>query len=451
MGAFGLAAGVLGSPVLGALVDSRRELRKQFLLGLTLTCFITYSLIVPIVLLPEDLRFIIALIIYTLNQFSGSSVFSLLDAIVVGLVPQNAYGKLRLWCSVGYGTAAGMVGVVAILVDGANNSTGSNSTQTVMNRTDPIMNDTLTSIDWLPYVTHFVPGLLCSLIVVGLMALLRDTGTENDNRSKEDEKDDADIAQLSDEDSSSGISLDEADPSINSEILGSTYQEPDGFFKKLTRVPCSIDLVLFLMIILCCGLYMGFLTTFLFLFIKNVLHGSQLIMGICILVNCASEVPVFFFSEKVLNRLSPDWAICISLFAYVIRFGLYWIFTVLLVPAPFIFFAECLHGLTFALMWSATVSKATEMMSKINLINFGIGLITAIFGSGTALGALIAGSLLKKFEILQLWQGSTILTAVLTVLWIFYSWYAKRKRDQLPDGTRALDDDENSDKSDKTE
>lgn len=157
-------------------------------------------------------------------------------------------------------------------------------------------------------------------------------------------------------------------------------------------------------------------------------------MGLSVLVNCISEVPVFFFSDKVLNKVSPDWAIAVSLIAYTIRFGLYWLFAALSVNPAFILFSEALHGITFALMWSAAISKVTEMMAKINLINFGVGLITAIFGSGTAMGALLAGSMLGVLGMLDIWMGATCLAAGLTVIWVFYLWltsYLNKKKGEV--------------------
>jgi hypothetical protein len=459
-------------------VDSRRERRKQFLIGLALTCFLTYALVVPLALLPPALRFPSALLVYTLNQFSGSSVSSLLDAIVVSLVPASAYGKLRLWCSVGYGSSAGLVGIAMILIGGektpAGKATdespgGQNNTGIVCpNATHGNFSESfgvsgnfsefcnVTSVDWMPYVTHFVPGLLCSLVVVGLALLLEDKGRdpelvvveeeegagggregrdtsiqglmkeEGEEMSERDvggdDEDSSSSSPFSSSSSSSGLSLD--DPSSPSSL--STYEEPESFLSKLRRVPWSFDLALFIAILLSCGSFLGLISNFLFLFIEGTLHGSQLIMGLCVLVNCVAEVPVFFFSEKLLTRVSADWALCLSLASYVLRFSLYSLFTSLRPPAPFILIPEALHGIAFALLWCATIQKITEISEKFNLVNFGVGSASALLSGGMATGALLSGTLLGKVPILVLWMIGTGVSGVLFILWGFYSWYNSR-------------------------
>lgn len=272
IGSFGLAAGVLSSPILGGIVDASREWRKRFLIGLTVVGFLTYASLIPIALLPSDALFVVALAVCTLNQFAGASVTSLLDAIVVGLVPQNAYGKLRLWCSVGYGASAGAVGLITILVEGQGN-TASDGTPT--NETK-VTNGTATNeVDWMPYITHFVPGLVCSFTLLVLTIFLQDSPKMSTNEGDEDVGME-DFAKRSNHSSSESVHLDsDSEEQMTKEYPILSPVEAEGFCTKLSRVPFSLDLLLFVIIILCCGAYMGLVATFLFIFIEKTLNGTE--------------------------------------------------------------------------------------------------------------------------------------------------------------------------------
>lgn len=259
------------------------------------------------------------------------------------------------------------------------------------------------TIAWLPYVTHFAPGFFCGFVALALMFLLDDsnTGTMHvepiDNTSIQE-------SEVCTESTKLKIPEDE-----NGEM---------SFLSKLKQVPRTLDMFLFIVIIFICGCCMGLVATFLFLFIKNELQGDQLVMGVSVLVTCAFEIPVFFFSEHVLNKLSSDWTLMVSLLAYILRFGLYWLLSVYRWNAWWIMFPEMLHGFTFALMWCSAVAKATKTIAGLNLTNFAVGFITGVLTSGNVAGALVVGALLKHgVSFLWVWQGGTYIMAGVTLIW----------------------------------
>jgi MFS family permease len=374
-------AGMLGSPLWGALADSGKGRRKKIMIGLSLASLMSAVALVPIGLLaPAGTQFALTLFVCCVSTFAGGSIGSLLDGIVVEQVPKNAYGKLRLWCAVGYGSASGTVGLAMLYVD--------------------------STIKWLPYVTHFAPGVLCALVSMGMMFFLEDSPSR-------------------------GTHPDETFPSIQDEQT--RLKEPDteeiSFLEKLKKVPRTLDMFLFIIVIFICGCCMGLVGTFLFLFIEKALNGTQLVMGVSVLVTCAFEVPVFFSSEYVLNRMSPDWALVISLIAYILRFGLYWLLSVFQWNAWFILLPEMLHGFTFALMWCSAVAKATKTISGLNLTNFAVGFISAVLTSGNVAGTLAVGALLNHgVSYVWVWQGGTYVMAAVTVIWIIKVTYSSHTK-----------------------
>jgi len=200
-------------------------------------------------------------------------------------------------------------------------------------------------------------------------------------------------------------------------------EEQTSFLDQLKQIPWNMDLILFLIVIFVCGWCMGFVATFLFIFIKDTLNGTQLIMGISVLVTCCFEIPVFYYSKELLDRVSPDWTITISLFAYVLRFGLYWSFARFLVNPWFILIPEILHGFTFALMWCSAVAKITKSVSNLNITNFAIGFISSVLTFGNVSGSITGGIMLRQgIPMSWIWEGGACLVSVVTFVWCLKSF-----------------------------
>eukprot|EP01127_Copromyxa_protea_P014281 TRINITY_DN3952_c0_g1_i1.p1 TRINITY_DN3952_c0_g1~~TRINITY_DN3952_c0_g1_i1.p1 ORF type:complete len:455 (-),score=59.77 TRINITY_DN3952_c0_g1_i1:91-1266(-) len=375
---------MLGSPLWGALADTKEGRRKKIMIGLASVSLLCVSSLVPVALwAPKHMQFGLALTASCLSSFSGGSVGSLLDAIVVEQVPKNAYGRLRLWCAVGYGSSAGIIGLAMLYVG--------------------------SDITWLPYVTHFAPGLLCGLVALSLMFFLEDGEKKGSSSSDVDDNFRLSVQGEDKDETKKGL-LDEKSDS--------------GFLDKISRVPRTLDMFLFIIVVFICGSCMGLVSTFLFLFIRNELQGDQLVMGVSVLFTCALEVPVFYFSENILNLMTADWSLVISLVAYIVRFGLYWLLAVFRWNAWLILVPELLHGFTFALMWCSVVAKATKAISGLGLTNFAVGFVTGVLTSGNVAGALVGGALLNHgVSYLWIWLGSTYMMGVVTVLWTLkVSW-----------------------------
>jgi PPP family 3-phenylpropionic acid transporter len=156
----------------------------------------------------------------------------------------------------------------------------------------------------------------------------------------------------------------------------------------LRRLAADRRLVVFLVTVFISGLGMSTVHSFLFLYMKD-LGASAGLMGLSLTVATVSELPVFFFSDRLLRRLGPRGVLLISLAAYVVRLLAY-----AAMPAPaWVLAINLLHGLTFSAMWVAGVSYANQIAPP------GMGAtVQGLFGGvsmglGAAMGAFSGGAL----------------------------------------------------------
>ncbi len=119
--------------------------------------------------------------------------------------------------------------------------------------------------------------------------------------------------------------------------------------------------------------------------------------GVSVTVTTAFEIPVFFFSKSILERVSVEWLVSVSLFAYCIRILSYYLFALFRPSAYYAFFSETLHGLTFALLWAATVARAQALV-KAGISKSGLTMAVAsgLSAVGRAGGSFGAGAALAQ-------------------------------------------------------
>jgi hypothetical protein len=85
------------------------------------------------------------------------------------------------------------------------------------------------------------------------------------------------------------------------------------------------------------------------------------LFGLSSAVSCFSELPFFFYSSELMRRLTPKGALSLAIVCYSVRLGYY----SLLENPWFVLPIELLHGITFAVFWSAAyVSKIVIFCDK---------------------------------------------------------------------------------------
>ena len=163
-------------------------------------------------------------------------------------------------------------------------------------------------------------------------------------------------------------------------------------FWRGVRKLLSRRILLFLALIFVGGLCLSALSNFLFLYMET-LGASKTLMGLVLTAATLSEIPMFFYSDRLLRRWGARGLFLFSLGAYAVRSLLYSIVTV----AWPILIIQLLHGATFSTMWVAAVSYASEIAPP-GLGATAQGLVsTVMFGIGSAAGALAGGVLYQDF------------------------------------------------------
>ena len=135
------------------------------------------------------------------------------------------------------------------------------------------------------------------------------------------------------------------------------------------------------------------LESLLFLHLDSIGVSTSL-MGISLAVASASELPVYFWSDRLLHRFGARNLLLVSMVATVIMLlGVGWM------RAPWLILViQLLHGPSFSAMWVASVSLVAEMAPE------GMGATAqGIFGSvsmgvGAAVASLLGGVLFQTFN-----------------------------------------------------
>jgi PPP family 3-phenylpropionic acid transporter len=141
-------------------------------------------------------------------------------------------------------------------------------------------------------------------------------------------------------------------------------------------------------------------------------------MGLALTVGTISEVPVFFFGNKLIKRFKAYGLLLLSLVVTGLRLLLFAVAG----TTTLVLIIQMLHGLTFAAFWIAGVSYA-EQNAPPGLHTTAQGLFSAmVMGIGMAVGGFIGGILLASIggRDLYLTFGITILV-ILAIVAVIHS------------------------------
>ncbi|XP_052791562.1 major facilitator superfamily domain-containing protein 6-like [Mya arenaria] len=171
-------------------------------------------------------------------------------------------------------------------------------------------------------------------------------------------------------------------------------------FKNILGLLKYPKVVVFLIAMACYGIMNGVIEAFLFWYLI-MLGASQKILGLCLVFQCVPEIIMLQFAGKIIKRIGHMSCLHIACFGYAIRFFCYSI-----IPGPwYVLPVELLHCLTFALMYAAASSFASEISPE-GMSATAQGLVGGLyFGFGKGIGSLVTG---------QLFDAGTGLGPVLT-------------------------------------
>ncbi|XP_066298488.1 major facilitator superfamily domain-containing protein 6-like isoform X2 [Branchiostoma lanceolatum] len=194
-------------------------------------------------------------------------------------------------------------------------------------------------------------------------------------------------------------------------------KRPQKMLKSLQKLLKKPKELFFLVVMFVTGASYGAIVNFLFWYLKD-LGGSQLLLGLALMANCVAEIPIFFFSGKVIHTISHKRIFQLALFCYFIRFMSY-----SLIPSPWwVLMIEPLHGITFGAMYSAAITYAS-LIAPPGMETTVQGIVGAVYyGVGRASGALLGGALFHTYGGVVMFRVYSVICLVTCIL----HWFVHR-------------------------
>ena len=164
-------------------------------------------------------------------------------------------------------------------------------------------------------------------------------------------------------------------------------EEPDTsvLFAALLRP----QVIILLLLVTIFGAGFAVVDQLLFVYLIEDFGASKLLCGLTVGCTVLLELPIFYHGQKILKNIGPQVMMAIALLAFLIRMFGYTLLTTETVN--YILLLECLHGITFGMMWTATVSIVANISPpdwKTTTMTL-VQALTACLGPG--IGTLVGG------------------------------------------------------------
>ncbi len=152
------------------------------------------------------------------------------------------------------------------------------------------------------------------------------------------------------------------------------------------------------------GMVLSMISNFLFIFLTD-LGADKLTLGLMLTIATISELPVLFFSNRLLQHWNARQLMSAALLFFAARALAY----SFIVEPWAAYFVQMLHGLTFSLMWVAGVSYADEIAPS-SLKATAQGLFSGVMlGVGSATGAFLGGSLYEQAGLISMFHLAALI------------------------------------------
>jgi PPP family 3-phenylpropionic acid transporter len=192
------------------------------------------------------------------------------------------------------------------------------------------------------------------------------------------------------------------------------HREQNSFWHGMRTLFSNHKFALFLFMAFICGTAFATINNYLFAYM-NELQIDESKMGYVLTVATIAELPVLFFSDRLLIRFKPRGLLILSMAATGVRLLLLAFFNSFIGILVF----QLLTGLTFPALWVAGVSYASENapagLNATAQAVFG----TMIFGFGAAAGGFIGGILLENLGGQMMYAIFGTMVLVMLAVYVF--------------------------------
>eukprot|EP00045_Choanoeca_perplexa_P006718 m.58061 g.58061 ORF g.58061 m.58061 type:complete len:476 (-) comp13753_c0_seq35:758-2185(-) len=283
----------IGAPLLSGLADSTRQHRIILYISLFLSVLFRFSLVFA----PNDFPTCVTFVI--LAEALGSVAAPIFENGVLELLPDKAlYGRQRLFGAAGYGVA---VLVSGLLVEAAGASWPMFVNQTVQLTLFAIMSRKLPLPSDKPHMVKAVE-----------LPLSIQAEDHDDNNDSDDNSDNSNAADTT---------MDDSNPEYSTTDHEATPAKP-RFTDVLKVITRDVYTTCFFLVIVLSGMGAGVIENFLFIYIEE-LGGDKTIQGLARFVMCAAEIPLFFYSGYIFDKLGTTGCLTLTFLAFIARFVFY--------------------------------------------------------------------------------------------------------------------------------
>ncbi|RLN72871.1 hypothetical protein BBJ28_00022783 [Nothophytophthora sp. Chile5] len=171
------------------------------------------------------------------------------------------------------------------------------------------------------------------------------------------------------------------------------------FVESVRLIGQKLDVLVLLVVMFLMGLMYGVLSSFLTLNLYNLSGGNAQIIGVAIMCETSSELPAFFFSDKLIKKIGTVNVLLVSIAGYALRITYYAVMTNAWSAIPF----EFLHGITFGLAWAACTQYVYSAAPR-GCEGTVMGILNAVQnGLARAAGTLIGGFFYDTYGARIMW------------------------------------------------
>eukprot|EP00667_Euglena_gracilis_P007560 EG_transcript_7633 len=197
--------------------------------------------------------------------------------------------------------------------------------------------------------------------------------------------------------------------------------------KELGQVLTARPLVMFFLVMMTVGGAFAVAGTFLFLYLEG-LGASHVLLGLTITFTVLSEIPLFFFTSKLLEKIGVLGMLTIAVGAYALRF----VGFCLLSNPWYVLIVEPLHGITYACFWTAGVSHISDV-APVGLETTAQGVLNGLtWGLGPLVGNLGGGFLFEHFGPVVLFAVGAVILITTHTLFVLTQRLCPPAEDQAP-------------------
>ena len=188
---------------------------------------------------------------------------------------------------------------------------------------------------------------------------------------------------------------------------------------EVVKTVFELKFLWFLTEVMILGAGIGVVERLLFVYLQNDLKASTTLCGLTVGVTVLFELPLFSYTDTLMKILGHDGMFVLAMLAFCVRcYG----YTLLTEETKWwILPLEALHGVTFALMWSAAVEFAKLKSPKGWDSTMQAILVTAWRCLGLGIGAAVGGWVMDNYGARFMYRGASFVVGAFLVFHLLFS------------------------------